>query len=347
MPALIESDIDRKSLRQDLSDYFTFLQHEETPELSILPKTTVNQTKFQDQVDDYGDTSNIEGVLSNDDATSFTNQLANMGYVENFAMKMRETAAVDDMAQNVDENPALASGYMAQAVRKAVVRLKHRMAKQILSLIEGRQQSGANTYRSCAIGGFIKSGAPSGDQAVPSIARPAAAQIYTDTVANLQPGGATPIEGVLKNIMQEIYEASFGQGNFKAIFGSSLKKLVSDISIYEANVSGATVVRRINSDNDAEISATVDRIKGDFGAIDIIPSVRVRRVDASNAAVSDTLARNSGYILDPQKWGLAFKRTPNFRSLEDKGGGPRGIVEAIYGLRALFPKGNGAILPAS
>ena len=42
--------------------------------------------------------------------------------------------------------------------------------------------------------------------------------------------------------------------------------------------------------------------------------------------------------------GLAFKRKPGHKPLEDKGGGPRGIVDMIFGLRAKCPKANGAIL---
>jgi hypothetical protein len=348
MPGLIESNLDGTALVQDLSNFFTFLQAAETLELSMLPTTKINKRDFQDQVDDYGSTDDIEGVLSNAPVTSTTDQLANMGYTQNFAMKMRETWAVDDMADTVDENPAFgAGGFRPAQIKKALIRLKMRMAKQVFSLIEGRRQTGALPYRSCSIGGFIKSGAPSGDQLVPAIARPSASMIYTGTWADLAPGGATPLEDTLRGIMRVRYDAAFGMSNLVLVAGSQLKQRVSDCSIFRANVTGATVVRRVNDDEDSTLSAVVDHLQTDFGKLDIVPSTRVRRVDATNTAVSSTLAQQSGYILDKSKWGIGYRRNPINKDLPDNGGGTSGEVSAIYGLRAYFPGANGAILPAS
>jgi hypothetical protein len=75
----------------------------------------------------------------------------------------------------------------------------------------------------------------------------------------------------------------------------------------------------------------------------------VRYFDGATPTAETTEAqrRGSGYILDLTKWGLAFKRKPGHKPLEDKGGGPRGIVDMIFGLRAKCPKANGAILVSS
>ena len=349
MPGLVESNLDGIALVQDLSTFFTFLQMAETLELTMLPTAKINKRDFQDQVDDYGDTSNIEGVLSNQDVTAFTNQLQNIGYVSNFAMKLVEPWMVDDMADTVDENPAFGQGgFRPASIKKALIRLKHRMAKQVFSQIQGRRQVGSNSYRSCSIGGFINSSAPTGDQLVPAIARPGTAQIYSDTWANLLANGATPIEDTLRGILRNIFEARFGMGNFKLVAGSQLKQLISDATIYRPNTTGATIVRRVNSDNEDDcISAVVDHISTDFGKMDIIPSVRVRKVDVNNNAVTATLSQQSGYILDIEKWGIGYRRNPINRDLPDGDGGPRGAVSAIYGVRSYFPGASGAIVPAS
>ncbi len=350
MPGLVESNLDGTTLVQDLSTFFTFLQAAETIELTMLPTAKINRRDFQDQVDDYGDTSDIEGVLSNSPATNLTNQLANTGYVQNYAMKMRETWGVDDMADTVDENPAFGvGGFRPASIKKALIRLKHRMAKQVFSLVEGRRQTGALAYRSCSVGGFINSSAPAGDQLVPALARPLSTQIYSGTWANLLPGGATPIEDTLRGIARVLFSRSLGQSqSLCLVAGVQLKQAVDDCSIYRPNVTGATVLRRVNTDNgEMTLSTVVDHIETSAGNIDIIPSTRVRRVDASNVAVSDTLAEQSGYLLNKSKWGIGYRRNPINKDLPDNDAGPSGAVSVIFGLRSYFPGANGAILPAS
>lgn len=371
MPGATESSFDRKSLTQDLSDYITFTQVADTPEFSVIPKGSINQTKHQTQVDDYGNTDNIAGVVSNADVLAFEDELPDLAYTENFAMKMRETPTIDDMLQNVDENPGMKQGFYAEAVRKAVVRLKHRMIKQFLSGATGAAQSGQTPYSSCSIGGFLQTtaGALVGSQTVPPAFRPDSTQVQNVSLANLASGASATLnsETLLLTILQELFEVTYGLGQFTAFAGSSIKKTISLASIYDFTVSGATVVRRINSENDAVLKTTVDQIHGDFGTIDIIPTPRIMRFDnngvpttvatgaggqiaingSNSLSASVNIARGSMYILDLSKWALAFKRAPGHRALEDRGGGPRGIVDAIFSIRAKAPNANGAIFCTS
>ena len=60
MPGLIQTS--KKPVVQDLSDYMTNIQRADTPLFSMIPKDTINQTLFQTQVYDYGDTDDISGV---------------------------------------------------------------------------------------------------------------------------------------------------------------------------------------------------------------------------------------------------------------------------------------------
>jgi hypothetical protein len=369
MPGAVESGFDRKSMTQDLSDYITFTQVADTPEFSVIPKGSINQTLHQTQIDDYGNTDNITGVLSNADVTSFEDELPDLGYTQNYAMKMRETPTIDDMLQNVDENPALKQGFYAEAVRKAVVRLKHRMIKQFLSGAVGVAQSGSTPYQSCGIGGFMQTTAGTliGAQTVPVGFRPDATQVQNVSLANLASGASATLnsEDLLLTILQELFEVTYGLGQFTAFAGSSIKKTISLASIYDFSVTGATAVRRINSDNDAVLKTTVDQIHGDFGTIDIIPTPRIMRFDnngvntsiggstsvsingSTGLTATVNIPRGSMFILDLSKWALAFKRAPGHRSLEDRGGGPRGIVDAIFSIRAKAPNANGAIFCTS
>lgn len=335
MPGLIEPN--QVGKRQDLSNYITNIERTSCPLFTMLPKDEVHKTTYETQVDDYGETTDINGVASTADATSFNNESENRGIIENSVQKMWENPQVDDFSENVNENPAVSSEYNL-AVQKAIVRLKFRMEKKWMSRTEAKKQgvSGASAYETCSIGGFVNSSAPTGTQVVPERFRTPSAHIYTSTVAALT-------EDTIQNIMQEIFEATHGLGMFTAVFGSELKQKVSSFSIYRPDLASNTIVRQVNNENNGTLSTVVDIIKGDFGTVSIVPSTRVNHFGADGSANSAAIRRGSGFILDLKMWGLAFKRRVGHKPLQNQGGGPRGIVDTIFGLRCKNPVGNGAI----
>jgi hypothetical protein len=338
MPGLIETS--QVGAREDLSEYIVNIEKTDTPLFTMIPKDTVHKTHFETQVDDYGETDDIAGVGSSEDADDFDNMAENRGLIENYVMKMRETPAVDDFAENVNENPALQEGEYVNSVAKAIVRLKFRIEKLLLSQVQAVVQANGAKYRTCSIGGFLSTSAPTGAQTIPSRFRTPSAHVYTSTLAAYD-------EDDSHGVLQEIFEATNGAGKFTAIVGSSLKLRYSSMAIYRPTVSNYTAIQHINSQDSKTLEAVVDVLVGDFGTIVLVPSTRVRYFDGDGAATTTAQRRGSGYILDLSMWGLAFKRKPTHRRLEDQDGGPRGIVGAIFGLRAKAPKNNGAVLVSS
>lgn len=335
MPGLIETG--QVGKRQDLSDYIVNIERTDTPLFTAIPKDTVNKTHFETQVDDYGETTDMDGVASNEDAETFDNMVENRGIIENYVMKMWEKPMVDDFSENVNENPALAEGEYVESVRKAIVRLKFRVEKRLMSQLEASVQGNGTVYGTCGIYGFLKAAAPTGSQTVPERFRLSSDQRYTSTVAALD-------EEDLHNLLQEMFENTHGQGKFTGFVGSELKQRISSFSIYRADVSSNTIVRRISVKDAQKLEWMVDVIVGDFGQIDLVPTTRINHFDSAGAATSSAIRRGSGLILDLSKWGLAFKRKPGHKRLEDKGGGPRGIVDTIFGLRCKSPKANAPIV---
>lgn len=339
MPGLQEAD--QVGKRQDLSDYIVNIQRTDTPLFTEIPKDTVRKSTFETQVDDYGETNDIGGVGTSEDAEDFKNMAENRGIIDNQVMKMWEKPMVDDFAENVNENEAIPQGEYVEAVRKAIVRLKFRVEKRLLSCVEGTRQESGRKFGTCSIGGFIKSTAPIGDQRVPERYRTPDAQIYTGTLADFTEVSA-------RTILKEIFESTNGKGMFKGYVGSSLKEAFSMMSIYRPDKASNTVIQRINSVNNGTIETVVDILTGDFGTIELIPTTRMRYFDQNATigtydATSEAQRRGSGLIVDINGWGLAFKRKPGHKPLQDKGGGPRGIVDTIFGLRCKNPKGNGAV----
>lgn len=335
MPGLMEPN--QVGKRQDLSNYITNIEQENYPLISMLPKDKdpVN-TEFETQADDYGDTNDLDGVPAGKDADQFENQAARRGIIKNKVQKMWENPMVDDFAENVSENPAISSEYL-DAVRKSTVRLKFRIEKRLFSEREAEANATTRGYGTCSIFGFLKAAAPTGVQIIPDQFRLGSAQRYTSTLTLLT-------EEALQDILQELFENTHGAGDFDAFFGSEAKQKISFMSIYRPDVSSNTIVRRFDASKNTELKATVDIITGDFGTVKLHPTTRMRWQDVNGAATSQTLRRGSGVVMSMKLWGLAFKRRPGHRPLIDQGGGPRGIVDAIFGLRCKQPKGNAPIL---
>lgn len=343
MPGLMEAD--QVGKRQDLSDYIVNIERTETPLFTVLPKDTVRRSTFETLVDDYGDTNDIRGVGTSEDAKNFKNQAENRGIIDNQVMKMWENPAVDDFAENVNEVEALPRGEYVEGVRKALVRLKFRAEKRILSRVEASRQEDGRVFGTCSIGGFLKSTAPVGTQVVPERFRLPSGQIWTGALSTLT-------EDSVRGVLKEIFESTNGKGKFTAPVGSNLKEAISLMSIYRPDKASNTVVRHINSQNNGTLDMTVDIITGDFGTVELMPSTRMRYFDqgasvGEPSATTEAQRRGSGYVLDLSMWGLAFKRAPGHKPLADEGGGPRGIVDMIFGLRCKNPRGNGAFYAAS
>lgn len=335
MPGLLEPN--QVGKRQDLSDYITNVERENFPFLSMVPKdkAPVN-TEFETQVDDYGEVDDLGGVPAGQDATNFENQAANRGIIKNKVQKFWENPMVDDFSENVSENPALPGGEYIEAVRKSIVRLKTKIEQRLLSEREAEDNTGGKGYGTCSVFGFLKATAPTGVQVIPTRFRTPSAQIIADTLANTT-------EEAIQNLMQELYETTNGKGDYTAFVGSELKQKISFMSVYRPSVASHEMVRQFVQ-KDAQLDVTVDIMSGDFGTVRLVPSTRLRRQTAAGAANTAATRRNSGVILDMTLWGMAWKRKPGHRKLEDAGGGPRGIVDAIIGLRCKNPKGNAVIL---
>jgi hypothetical protein len=54
-----------------------------------------------------------------------------------------------------------------------------------------------------------------------------------------------------------------------------------------------------------------------------------------------------GYVLDMDMVELRYNRKPRFQELEDRGGGPRGIVDAICALCVKSPLALGKFAPTA
>jgi hypothetical protein len=176
---------------------------------------------------------------------------------------------------------------------------------------------------------------------VPESHRTPTGSIYTGAFASLT-------EDVIReDILGSIWDQTGTNGNFQFVVGRQLKALISGWTIYTPDVSSNTVVRTFQQDDATVIRAAVDRLEGDFGTLELRTSPWLHRELDLTVTANQNRAQRSGIIFDADALEVRYNSKPNFRAFEDQGGGPRGLVEAIWCLCVKSPKGLGKIDPAS
>lgn len=320
-------------IRQDLSDLIAVVDAKTCPVVSMAKKGAepINPLT-QWQADSFAATTVPSGVLSDADVSSadYVNNAANRVLVSARIQKFREVPSVDDLAQNVSEVAGIGKRReMAKAVTKSLEQIKRSMEAAFCSDQESREQSGADTYLTRGLGKWIQNGAQT-DLPVNSNYRTPTASINTTATASLT-------ESEVQDVLQSIYEQTGKVQTFQLIAGPKLKRAFTGFTRTQfASTNVAAAIRTLNQDAEAKkITSTVDIFEGDFGTLELVPSLFLAKASAS--AVQ--LAR--GYVLDMEQIELRYNRKPRYQELEDRGGGPRGIVDAICALCVKSPLGLG------
>ena len=223
---------------------------------------------------------------------------------------------------------------MAKAVTKSLEQIKRSMEAAFCSDQESQEQSGASPYLTRGLGKWIQNGAQT-DLPVAAAYRTPTASVNTTATASLT-------EANVQDVLQSIYEQTGKVSTYSLICGPNLKRAFTGFTRTQfASTNVASAIRTLNQDAEAKkITSTVDIFEGDFGTLELIPSLFL----AKNASTAEQLSR--GYVLDMDMVELRYNRKPRFQELEDRGGGSRGIVDAICALCVKSPLGLGKFDPA-
>lgn len=344
MAGLVERNQPGK--RQDLSDAIELLDVRKTPLLSMLPKgTEPNNTLIEWQADAYGNTR-MNGVVDEKDVTEFENPVARValqGRIQIFERKPK----VSRLANRVSDVAGIGKKKeMAKAIAKLTVMIKRDMEVRFGSDMDSQAETGIVGNETRGLGKWIQTAAQA-DLPVPVGHRTPAEQIYTGTWANFQMDG----ENIVRGIMGATWDNTGAVGSYTMMAGRAVKETISGFSTYAPNVAGKTSVRTFeNGRNAGVLSQSVDVIEGDFGSVEIHASPWLGHVMLPNGESSMTVAdklRHSrrAYILDLDGLEARWNEAPNYRPLEDQGGGPRGLIESIVALVVRAPAAHGKIDP--
>jgi hypothetical protein len=314
------------SNREDLTSTLTILAPEETPILSSASKTKANATYVEWTVDSLAAPSTA-GVAEGSDVQTFTDKFANRARIGNYVQKFRRDYMVSDL-QNAAQSVGPAN--IAQAELKAIRELKRDVEATLCSENEMSVEDGAGTpYGLRGLGKWIQSSA----QATNPV--PAA---YRTPSGSINGSGSTLTETVFNNLITSIYRVTGSTNNLTLVADTALRRVISDFARTSAGSDYS--VRAVNLNGDvAKIKLSVELYESDHGIVSI--------VNMNPDCAPDTTNKDTGYLINPDYYGVAefipmgSTRLPNF------GGGERGYVDTTLTLLVNHPGAHGKITALS
>jgi len=314
------------SNREDLTSSLTILAPEETPVLSSASKSKANATYVEWTVDSLAAPSTT-GVAEGADVTTFTDKFANRARLGNYVQKFRRDYMVSDL-QNAAQSVGPAN--IAQAELKAIRELKRDIEATLMSDNEMTVEDGAGTpYGLRGLGKWIQSTAQATNP-VPAL--------YRTPAGSIQSSGTAFTETVFNNLITSIARVTGTSNNLTLIADSALRRVISDFA--RSSGSSDYSVRAVNLNGDvAKIKLAVEIYESDHGLVSI--------VNMNFDCAPDTTNKDTGYLINPDYYGVAefipmgSTRLPNF------GGGERGYVDTTLTLLVNHPGAHGKITALS
>ena len=316
-------------LREDLADVISIVDNKNTPVTSTARKGAdiTNPGVFSWQADEYKDPS-FDGVLTNADVSTFDDASSSRALLSGRAMKFRRSIKVDDYTQISDIAGIGKNKAFAHSVSKSLVELKRDIESAVCSDRDSQEQASTNPYRTRGLGSWINASAQT-DLPVAAAFRTPSGSINATATASLT-------ESEVQAVLQSMYTVTGTMSSMMLVCGPELKRAFTNFTRFAGgtdNKAGLSVRTFTQSAESKKIVASIDSFHGDFGVLDIVPSLFLAKDQAS--AVQ--LAR--GYVMSSDMIELRYGRRPRFQELEDMGGGKRALVDAIAALVCMNPKG--------
>ena len=312
------------SNREDLTDVLTILAPEETPVLSSASKQKASATFVEWTVDALSSPSTT-GIREGADVGTFTDQFAGRARLGNYVQKFRRDYQVSDLQEAVD---SVGPAKIAQAEAKAIRELKRDIEATLAGTQDSAVEDGAGTANALrGLGDWIDSAGPAD---VPSTFRTPAASIVdvTDDVF---------AESELNGLISSIFKVTGTSDNLMLVADTALRTDISDFARI-GGVSGDSV-RSVNYDgNSGSIKLSVDLYESDHGVVSIVN----QNPDCAPNFGGNT-ATGSGYIVNPEYYGIHELIPMGSTRLPNQGGGERGFVDCALTLGVYHPGAHGVI----
>ena len=314
------------SNREDLTDVLTILAPEETPILSSANKQRASATNVEWTVDSLS-APQTAGISEGADVTAFTDQFAGRARLGNRVQKFRRDYMVSDMQEAVD---SVGPAKIAQAEAKAIRELKRDVEATIAGTQDASTENGAGTPNGLrGLGDWLDSAGPAD---VPAAFRTPADSIYTTTEAN-----ATAFsESALNGIISSIFRVTGSANNLMLVADTGLRQVIADFA--RTSASATDNVRTVNYDgNSGSIKLSVDLYQSDHGIVSVV------NANPDCMPTQAGQAGMSGYVVNPEYYGVHELIPMGSTRLPNLGGGERGFVDCALTLGVYHPGAHGVI----
>lgn len=325
-PAAVTGTGSAISNREDLLDVLTILAPEETPILSSANKERASSTFVEWTVDTL-DAPQTAGVAEGADVTAFTDKFSGRARLGNYVQKFRRDYMVSDLQEAVD---SVGPAKVAQAEAKAIRELKRDIEATLMGTQDFSIENGAGTaYGLRGLGDWIDSAGPS---QVPSAFRTPADSIH-DT--------GTFTETTLNELITSIYRVTGSTNSLMLVADTALRRVIADFARLDPDGSGAgTSIRDVNYNGDSStIKLSVELYQSDHGVVSI--------VNMNPDCAPDTVNKDTGYIINPDYFGVSELIPMGSTRLPNLGGGERGYVDCALTSLVYHPGAHGKITALS
>ena len=348
MAKLLERDVVGK--HEDLSDVLTNLDRRKTSFCSNLSEGPAPQNTLMEwPVDDYPSVQ-LGGAPEERDRESFEN-FDNRALCQNYIQIWERAPSVGRLAQRVANAAGVGKKkLMAKQITKGLVMEKRDIEATFLSNQECARQTAAagsdgDTFLTRGFLQWTRTENPvDGVLPIPNDYLPGEDQVVTVAEANFS-------DDHVADVMEAVWDHTGDAGNFFGLCGTKIKKAISNLTDF---IQAGNVTVNVDRD-DNRLSRVVDILDTDFGIIELemspfldvstVPSEADPSVPKEDSQGRKVYKGNKWvlYVLDLNMWQSSWEQKPHFRPFEDKGAGPRGLIEAIGGLRCLNPLGSARI----
>jgi Family of unknown function (DUF5309) len=327
-------------VREDLSNLYINLDRRMTPFLSRLKEgDNLHNVKLFSWALEKFDGRMTAGIPENKDVDVFETDKQDQLYGRSQKFWRRPHVTVE--ANTINQAPADFGKYNKQVIKK-VEEQRRDIEQRYLSDADSRDDDGVTGREVMGLGRFVNDAVSVGvagaaltftdtQTAVPADYRTPTAQIYVGALYVTTSGVVSDLtfnEETLNGMMQNRWDALGLSSRFSAFVDAALKRHIGRIFRYAKNLTSYTPISRTMLpaiSEGREVATGVDQIETDFGPIDISMITWLPRTAAG--ALS-----GRGYFLDME---FIFNRPSGLNlthmQLEDKGAGPRGLIQSIMG----------------
>ena len=315
------------SNREDLMDVLTILAPEETPVLSSANKSKAKSTFVEWTVDSLA-APVTTGIAEGTDITTFTDKFQKRARLGNFIQKFRRDYLVSDLQEAVD---SVGPAKVAQAESKAIRELKRDVEATIIGTNEMSAENGTGTpYALRGLDKWIQNSAQAVNP-VPSDFRTPEASIHDSGSFN---------ESELNNLITSIFRVTGNSESLTLVADTALRRKITDFARFGVDGGTNVGVRKVAYDgNDAQITLSVEMYQSDHGMISIVNMNPDTAPDASN--------NDTGYLINPEYFGISELIPMGSTRLPNLGAGERGYVDCALTSLIMHPQAHGKITALS